>query len=103
MQKTIIRIMHGVRPITLTKPLFEHANISDVFQINKYLIRKFMYNVYNSNTIDIFYAVFICNSSINSHDTRHSAHYHIPLVKRGISKTCLSYRGAVMWNDIFQM
>ena len=58
MQKKIVRIIHGVRPRTGTKPLFEDAKILDVFQINKYLIGKFMYNVYNSNTLDIFKSMF---------------------------------------------
>ena len=61
-----------------------------------------MYNVYNSNTLNIFKSMLICNSSIHSHDARQSVHYHIPLVKRDVSKTCLSYRGAVMWNDILK-
>ena len=61
-----------------------------------------MYNVYNSNTLDICKSMFVCNSSIHSHDTRQSAHYYMPLVKRDVSKTCLSYGGAVMWNDILK-
>ena len=50
----------------LTKPLFEDAKISDVYQINKYLIGMFIYNVSNSNTLDIFKSMFICSSLINS-------------------------------------
>ena len=102
MQKKIVRIIHGVRPRTGTKPLFEDAKLSDVFQINKFLIGKFMYTVYNSNTLDIFKSMFLCNSSIHSHNTRQSDHYHIPLVKRDFSKACLRYRGVVMWNDILK-
>ena len=37
----------------------------DVFRINKCLFGKYMYNVYNSNTLYIFKSVFICNSSIH--------------------------------------
>ena len=91
-----------MRPRTGTKPLFEDAKILDVFQINKYLIGKFMYNVYNSNTLDIYKSMFLCNSSIYSNNTRQSDHYHMPLVKRDFSKTCLRFRGAVMWNDILK-
>ena len=53
MQKKIVRIIDGGRPRTHTKPLFEDAKILDVFEINRYVIGKFMYNVYNSNTMDI--------------------------------------------------
>ena len=100
MQKKVVRIILGVRPRAHTKPLFEDTKMLGVFQIHKYLIGKFMCNVYNSNTLDIFKSMFISNPSIQSHDTRQSAHYHIPLIKRDVSKTCLSYIGAVMWYDI---
>ena len=101
MQKKIVRIIHGVRPRTHTKPLFEDAKILDVFEINICTIGKFMYNVYTSNTLVIFKSKFECNSSIHSHDTQQSAHHHIPLIKRDVSR-CLSFRGAVMWNDILK-
>ena len=61
-----------------------------------------MYNVYTSNTLDIFKSTFACHSSIHSHDTRQSAHHHIALVKWDVSTTCLSFRGAVMWDDILK-
>ena len=102
MQKKIVRIIHGVRPRTHTKPLFEGAKILNIYQINKYLIGKFMFNVHNSNTLDIFTSLFAYNSSIHEHNTRQSTHLHVPLVKRDLSKTCLSYRGAVIWNDILK-
>ena len=102
MQKKIVRIIHGVRPRTHTKPLFEGAKILNIYQINKYLIGKFMFNVHNSNTLDIFTSLFAYNSSIHEHNTRQSTHLHVPLVKRDLSKTCLSYRGTVIWNDILK-
>ena len=102
MQKKIVRIIHGVRPRTHTKPLFEGAKILNIYQINKYLIGKFMFNVHNSNTLDIFTSFFAYNSSIHEHNTRQSTHFHVPLVKRDLSKTCLSYRGTVIWNDILK-
>ena len=45
--------MHGVKPRTHTKPFFEGAKILNIFQINKYLIGKFMFSVYKPNTLDI--------------------------------------------------
>ena len=56
MQKKIVRIIQGARPRTHTKPLFD-AKILDVFQIDKYLIGKFMYNVYNSNTLARYFRI----------------------------------------------
>ena len=68
----------------------------NIYQINKSLIGKFMFNVHNSNTLDIFTSLFAYNSSIQEHNTRQSAHLYVPLVKRDLSKTCLGYRGAVI-------
>ena len=59
-----------------------------------------MYKVYELNTLDVFKSMFVCNSSIHSHDTRQADNFHLPQVKKNLSKTCLSYRGAVIWNDI---
>ena len=61
MQKKIVRIIHGVRPRTHTKPLFEDAKILDVFEIDICTVGKFMYNVYTSNTLDICKSTFVCN------------------------------------------
>ena len=82
MQKKIVRIMHGVKPRTHTKPLFEEAKILNIFQINKYLIGKFMFSVYKLNTLDIFTSVFAYNSPIHDHDTRQADHFHVPIIKK---------------------
>ena len=54
MQKKIVRIIYGVRPRTQTKPLFVGAKILNIYQTSNYVIVKFMFNVHNSNTLDIF-------------------------------------------------
>ena len=102
MQKKIIRIIFGVRPRTHTAPLFEELKMLSIFQINKYVIGKFMLNVYNSSTLEVFLCMFAYNSSIHSHETRQSAHFHIPLIKKELSKSSINYRGAVIWNDILK-
>ena len=102
MQKKAVRIIYGVKPTTHTKPLFEDVKILDIFQINKYLAGKFMFNVYKSTSLDIFMSMFVYNSSIHDHDTRQSSHFHAPLIKKELSKSNLRYRGAVIWNDIMK-
>ena len=59
-----------------------------------------MFNVYKSTSLDIF--MFVYNSSIHAHDTRHSSHLHAPLIKKELSKSNVHYRGAVVWNDIMK-
>ena len=82
MQRNVVRIIYGVKPRTHTKPLFEDVKILDIFQINKYLIGKFVFYVYKSTSLDIFMSMFVYNSSIHAHDTRQSFHFHAPLIKK---------------------
>ena len=70
----INRIIYGVRPRINTKPLFEDAKISLVFQINTYIIGQFMYDfIYHSNTPDILHGgwvthICVCNLTIIGSD-----------------------------------
>ena len=50
-----------------------------------------MVNVHDSNSLNIFTSLFTYNSSIHEHNARQSTHFHVPLVKRDLSKTCLSF------------
>ena len=102
MQKKNVRIMHGVKPRTHTKPLFEGAKILNTFQINKYLIRKFMFNVYKLNILDTFTSMFAYNPSIHDHNTRQTDHFQIPMIKKELSKSNICYRGTVIWNDVMK-
>ena len=70
--------MHGVKPITHIKHLFEGAKILNIFEINKYLIGKFIFNVDKLNTSDIFTSMFVYNSSVYAHHTRQADHFHVP-------------------------
>ena len=101
-QKKIVRIMHAVNPRTHTKPFFEGTKILNIFKINKYIIRKFMCNVLNLNTLDIFTSMFAYNSSIHAHDTRQSDHFHVPMIKKELRKSNIYYRGTVIWYDVMK-
>ena len=46
-----------------------------------------MFNVHDSNTLDIFTSLFAYDSLIHQHNTRQSVHFHVSLVKRDLSKT----------------
>ena len=54
LQNKIIRIIAGVKPRTHTEPLFKSLNILNVFNINKYLIGRFMFHVYHGNALEAF-------------------------------------------------
>ena len=46
LQKRIVRVIAGVKPREHSAPLFKQLNILSIFQINIYVIGKFMYKVY---------------------------------------------------------
>ena len=48
------------------------------------------------------FSLFAYSSTIHERNTHQSAHLHVPLVKRDFSKTSLTHRGAVIWNDILK-
>ena len=75
---------------THTKPLFEDVKILDIFQMNKYLIGNFMFNVYKSTSLDVFIFMFVYNWSIHAPDTRQSSHVRVPLRKKGLHKSKVS-------------
>ena len=103
LQKKIIRIIAGVKPRNHTEPLFKALNILNVFNINKYLIGRFMFHVYHGNALEAYKKMFTKNNDIHNHDTRQSAHYHLPLAHKDVTKrSSIHYRGVVIWNEIMK-
>ena len=81
-------------------PLFKRLNILNIFEVNKYLVGKLMYNIYNENALDIFKPMFTLHYNVHSYNTRQASHFHIPIVKKELRKSSISDLGAVTWNDI---
>ena len=103
LQKKIIRIIVGVKSRTHTEPLFKALNILNVFDINKFLIDRLMFHVYNENALEAFKMMFTQNKSIHIHDTRQSAHYNLPLVHKDVTnRFSIHYWGVVIWNEIMK-
>ena len=100
LQKRIIRIIAGVKPREHSAPLFKSMKIFTIFQINEYVIGKFMYQIYNQKTLDTFLLMFQVNSNVHGYSTRQSNHFHLPLPKNELRKSSLCYRGALIWNRI---
>ena len=100
LQKRIVRVLAGVIPREHSMPLFKKLKILTIFQINVYVIAKFMFNVYHGNSLDIFSTMFSVNSNIHSYATRQCNHFHLPLPKKELRKTSVCYRGALIWNNI---
>ena len=68
-----------------------------VENINTYLIGRFMFCV---SIPQSFRTLFRKNNEYHSYSTRSAHHLHIPSVKLDLSKTCIKYRGTIIWNII---
>ena len=100
LQKRIVRVLAGVKPREHSEPLFKNLKLLTIFQINIYVIGKFMYQVYHKKTLNVFLSMFSFNSAVHNHNTRQSSHYHLPPANKNLTKSSLHYRGAVIWNVI---
>ena len=100
LQKRIVRIIAGVKPREPSAPIFEDLKILSIFDINIYVIGKFMFEVYHHESLKVFVLMFKANSDVHNHSTRQAGHFHLPLPKKMIGKSNVSYRGALIWNTI---
>ena len=46
--------------------------------------------------------MFAYNSSIHDHDTRQADHFHVPIIKKELSRSNICHRGTVIWNDVMK-
>ena len=100
LQKMIIKIIADAKPRTHTEPLCKTLNILNAFNINKCLIGRLMFHVYRGNSLETFKTMFTKNNSIHNYDTHQSAHYHLPLVHKNVTKrSSIHYRGVAIWNE----
>ena len=74
--KRAIRIISGVHPRTHTDPLFTELKLLKCDEINKYLIGRLMYRIYNED-ITFFDSMFMINEQVHNYDTRQRDHYHV--------------------------
>ena len=92
------RIITGIKPRSPTDSVFKELKLLKCTDINKYLVDRLMYRVYN-NDYQLFQAMFVMNKHVHSHSTRQSDHYHVPLFKTRLGKSGLRFNGATVWNN----
>ena len=97
--KRAIRIISGVHPRTHTDPLFTELKLLKCDEINKYLVGRLMYRLYNED-ITLFDSMFMKNEQVHNYDTRQKDHYHVPGFKSRLGKINLRYKGVIVWNSI---
>ena len=103
LQKRAVRMICGVSPRTSTATLFDQLKIMNSLKLNKYLIGRFMYRVYNSDVPNLFEELFVSNTSIYSYETRQSMKLHVPYCRTNLGKFGIRYRGTLIWNTILEL
>ena len=102
-QKRAIRMIAGVPRFHSTDLLFTELKLLKFIHINKYLIGRLMFRIYNHELQNLFGDFFTVNRELHGHNTRQALHYHIPLFKTNLGKSCLRYYGAMIWNKIMSL
>ena len=101
LQNKVVRIISHVKSRISAAPLYDQLRIMQFLDINKYLIGRFMYKYHTGNVPTIFVSFFQQNREIHDYNTRTASHLHIPAVKSDLGKTGIRYRGALIWNYIY--
>ena len=100
LQKRIVRIITSSKYRDHSQPLIERLKLLKIGDINKYVLGKFMFRLYNNEVPTMFHAMFQKVRSVHGYDTRQSNHLYISKVKTNLGKCKLSYRGPMIWNSI---
>ena len=81
-------------------PLFLQLQILNIYDINKYLICLFMYQIFSIglNVPDHFKSYFAANSQFHSYSTRQAQALHPPKYLKSRSQFLLKYQGVKVWN-----
>jgi len=84
------------------KSIFKQANRLSIYDINKFQIAKFIYQVLNKLSPSSFYPMFSLVSSIHSYNTRAEETQKLFLkhTKTNIRKFAISVRGPQVWNEL---
>ena len=101
LQKKIVTIMTFSNYTEESRPLFKSIKIIDIYELNTYLTRIFMYWYSHSNLPAYFINFFVQNESIHSHNTRRSAKkIHNEFKRTNYAKFSLRCKGATVWNSL---
>ena len=87
LQKRVVRIIAGIKPRSPTDHVFKELKLLKCTDINKYLVGRLLYKVYN-NDYPLFQAMLVLNKNVHNHNTGRriitiSRHLKQDLVKQG--------------------
>ena len=100
LQKKAIRIVTHSNYMSSTKPLFKKTNILPIYEMCNYNVAKFMYQCYNNLLPKPFEAFFLFNKDVHAYNTRNKDKFHLPLMRKQVTKLSIFYEGPLLWNTI---
>ena len=81
-------------------PLFSKLKILDIYQINTFLIAKFMYYYHNNLLPPLFFNLFLTISQIHGYSTRTANNYRVHHCRTNLKKFTILYQGPKIWNSL---
>ena len=103
LQKKIVRIICRKGPRYHTDPLFKQLGLIQFYDMNTYLIGRFMYRCHMCQVPELFYSYFRPICDIHHYNTRQKDCIYISPVKTNLGKMSLKYRGPYVWNMLLQL
>ena len=103
LQKKIVRIICHKGPSEHTDPLFKELRLIKLYDINTYLMGRFMYRYHICQVPESFGSYFPLINDIHSHDTRQNEGLYVHQVKTNLGKMSLKYRGPFIWNCLLHL
>ena len=106
LQKKIVCIICRKGPRYHTDALFNQLGLIQFYDINTYLIGRFMYRCHRwqmCQVPELFYSYFRPICDIHHYNTRQKNCIDISPVKTNLGKTSLKYRGLSVWNMLLQL
>ena len=99
-QKWILRVITNSKPRTHSTPLFHSMNILKLDDVYKLKVATEMRKLIYNNSLHNYNIQFIQSS--HNYSTRSSTknNLSIPSINKNVGKTCLKYKGPIIWNEV---
>ena len=100
LQKKVIRMICRMKPWDSYEPMYSTLGIMSFWDVNVYLISKFMFRVCKGDVLEKFRTYFRFNSEIHNHFARQCDHQYVPIVKSNLGKLNRGVTGVLSYGTI---
>ena len=100
LQKKIIRLITFSERLAHTEPLFLQLNILPIDKLIQDRIGLFMYKMYNGLHPPTINNMYIKNSDIHTHNTRHKNYLHVSMAHSDLYAKSFYCSSILIWNEI---